>query len=272
MFVADALDFTAQAGGQVLDGKGLKQAMLESGRYTTQDIVQGFLGMNRIAGTGLIFTDMLTQGSLDRKLDMLAEFTSQYIGGFTVPVRTLKDAVNTFSEEEGKLRDVRDDLLGPAKSNIPFVSQTLPEKPSPIEPGIPVTEHPALRQLTGISAKTPNVVGREMDKLGIEFATVRSMTGNSELDREIDKVTGDKVSAVIKPFIESEGFQHIKQDSVKRFVLESALSYVRSQSRKDVVTNRPDLADQIKIDNISKRTRDLILSLTGFDLDKALTR
>lgn len=268
MFLADVMDYTAQAGGQVLDGKGLKQAMIESGRYTTADVVQGVIGMNRIAGTGLIFTDILTQGSLDRKLDMLADFASQYVGSFTVPVRTLKDAVATFSEEEGKTRDVRDDLLGPAKSNIPLVSQTLPEKPSPIESGVPTTEHPLLRQLTGLSIKTANTVGTEMDRLGIEFSTVRSTSGNAALDRAVDAGTGERVEQAIKPFVESAGYQRITKDSVKRFILSSALSYVRSQARQEALRANPELAEQAKVEGISKQTRDLILSLTGYDLDK----
>lgn len=268
MFVADVLDVTAEMGGKVLDGKGLKQALVDSGRYTTNDVVQGVLGMNRIAGTGLIFTDILTQGSMDRKLDMLANFAAQYVGSFTVPFRTLKDGVAAFSQEESKLRDVREDLLGPAKSNIPGLSQTLPEKPSPIETTIPQTEHPLLRQLSGLSLKTANTVGTEMDKLGIEFSSVRATTGTPALDRAIDKETGQRVETIIKPFVDSAGFQRIQDSAVKRFVLESALSYTRALSTQEVLAKSPDLAKGAKLEAVPKRVRDLILSLTGFDLKR----
>ena len=246
----------------------VKQALLDSGRYTTNDIVQGTIGINRIAGTGLIFTDMLTEGSLDRKLEMLANFSSQYLSGFTVGIRTLKDAVAAFSEEEAKFRDVREDLLGPTKANIPFLSQTLPEKPSPLESTQKGTEHPALRQLTGLSVKTANIVGTEMNKLGVEFSAVRSMSGNAAMDRETDRLTGQFVERTIKPFNESPGYEQIKNSTVKRFLLESSLSYVRSQARQQALTTHPELAKQEKLESVPKRIRDLIVSLTGFDLGK----
>jgi hypothetical protein len=269
MFVADVLDMTAEMGGKVLDGKGLKQALVDSGRYTTSDVVQGVIGMNRIAGTGLIFTDMLTQGSMDRKLDMLAEFASQYIGSFTVPFRTLKDGVSAFSQEESKLRDVRNDLLGPAKGNIPGVSQTLPEKPSPIEPAIPQTEHPLLRQLSGLSVKTANVVGTEMDRLGIEFSVVRAATGQPAFDRAIDRETSKLVENVVKPYVASPGFQRITDPALKKFALESGLYYARTLATQRAKAANPELAKDVKIDAVPKRVRDLILSITGYDLGKA---
>ena len=49
----------------------MAEGIVHPDRLTVADWAKGLVGINRVAGTGLVLTDALTSGSLDQKLQRL---------------------------------------------------------------------------------------------------------------------------------------------------------------------------------------------------------
>jgi hypothetical protein len=253
--MAEALKQMGGTGVDVIkNGKDLQEALMKNSNMTTQDIVQGIISINRIAGTGLVLVDLVRSGSIGKKMDMLRDVLAQYIGGFTVPFRTIKDAISTVSEEEAKIRDVRDTLLGPAMGNIPGVSQLYPEAVSPVEKETPKAEHPGLRQLTGISLSTAKPLREEINRLGLEPMDYLPQTGFPEADREISKIMRTRIDTVLTPTITGKGYMGA-DDATKKLLLTEIFSLVKKKAFQDFRKVNPKLAFEIYKKGIDKDIR-----------------
>lgn len=169
---------------------GMKKENLQGGDY-----LQALLSMNRIAGTGLVVFEFF-QGKLDSDdfKDAVTQWAQQYVGGFTVPFRTLKDIVAYGDPEEAKIRDTREQgFFAKAQSNIPFASQSLPELPSVTEGKPLAQEHPLLGQLTGISVDSRTFLESEMIRHDVQTVDILPRTGNRDVDRRLTEATGKTV-------------------------------------------------------------------------------
>ena len=258
LFMGDVLKTMSEVGVDTIkDGRTLKQAMIERNNYTTADIIQGVVSINRIAGTGAVLVDVAREGTMDKKLDLIRDFFAQYLGSFTVPFATLKDFVAAVDPDEGKQRDTRGTLLGPAMRNVPSVSQTLPEKPSPLRADIPTTEHPVLRQLTGVSTATALVVDDEVNRIGMEFKAILPGTGVPEVDRELARRMGPMVERQLPALIEHPAYQQLSNVQ-KRLVMTGAFQVLRNTATKQFTEERPDLSGKLKMHRIPKTVEDLL--------------
>jgi hypothetical protein len=267
MFLADVLKTVSEAGEDVIkDGRTLKQALIDHGKYTSNDLLQATAGINRIAGSGLVVIDLINKGSMDRKMDIIRDFAAQYLSGFTVPARTPKDIVAGFSPEEATLRDVREDVLAPTKANFPGVSQTLPAKPSPTQGKQPETEHPLLRQFAGVSLRSARLVGDEIDRLGVDFSRIAPATGDAEIDRELSARMGPMADTIMPNVIQSPMYHGFKTEEQRRFVLTASMGYIRSQALQQLKEQRPDLEQRLKLDQTPENIRRLLISVGGPDL------
>ena len=135
----------------------------------------------------------------------------------------------------------------------------------------PKVEHPWLRQLTGVSVKTENVIQHELDALGVDFSKIAAKSGDPEIDREIYKRMGPIVELQLGRYIESPAYQRMDNPEMKRFVLTAALSYVRSQATQMLKQERPDLEQKMKLEQVPKAVKDLLISIGLPDLDKILS-
>jgi len=151
--------------------EALRQANGESStRFTTKEVIEGVAGINRMAGTSLYLTSFVSGNTPEKTIkEAIPRWGGEFLGGFFTPFRTWKDFVAHFSEEEAKIRDIRQEpFLGRAKEAIPFLSQTLPERKVPTREETPQRELPAVRQFTGLTFRTKNEIEKEIDRLGIK--------------------------------------------------------------------------------------------------------
>ena len=236
LFLGQVMNTMSDVGAEkIRTGSDLADIFSRKFNMTTQDIVQGLLSINRIAGTGLVAIDLIREGSFNRKLDLVRDMAAQYISGFTVPFRTLKDIIaggvvpgisKDFAEEEAKYRDTKKNLIAPAFANVPGLSGLLPEAKSPLRPETPRAETPLLRQFTGVSSRDKNILEKEIDKLGIEFKRIAPRTGNVELDRKIAGSMGQILLGPASRIISSPGYQALDENR-KRLTLLTAIKVVR---------------------------------------------
>lgn len=260
LFMAEVSRIVGEVGLDVVkDGRTLQQALIKHGNMSTGDIVQGMLSINRIAGTGLVALDLMKAGSFDRKMDLMRDFFAQYVGGFTVPARTFKDMFAGVDKEEAKLRDTRESLTAPAVSNIPGLSQTLPESPSPVRAETPMTEHPILRQLTGLSVSTAKPIEQEMARLGIDLNQVSQRTGLPEVDRELSRRMGTMVEqGGLVELLQSPAYTRLDVPT-QRLILRSQFGTIRQEAFAKLKQERPDLAGQLRIHQMPSTITDIAI-------------
>jgi len=159
------------------------QAIKDPSQFEPRDYFEGMLGINRMAGTTLFITSILAGKNPDTIKKKLAEFSGQFAGGFTIPLRTFQDFVAQFSKEEATIRETRlSPLTAPAQANIPFASRQLPEKRFLTKGGAVFRENPAIRQVSGISSRTKSFLEKELDRSGLSYFDLIPKVGNSRIE------------------------------------------------------------------------------------------
>lgn len=241
----------------------IAEAMAHPEKLKVEDLAKGLVGINRIAGTGLIVTDLLRTGAVEQKLDLLYQFAGQYFGGFAVPFRNLKAAVEIGGTEESRreeptFRDVRDrPLIDPFLSSIPGVSRTLPESKSALHVETRREETPGLRLATGLNIKTKNLIEQEGDRLGLEFRQLQPRTGIPAWDREIAAHMAPEVERQLPALLTAPQYQRA-QLAFQRYIFRGALTGIRKQAVQQAAVRRPDLFAQATLKGLDPDLRELL--------------
>jgi len=203
-------------------------------RLTGADFAQAALSINRIAGSGLAVVDLFQQGTPEGTIKFLKEFTGQYLGGFTVPFRSISDVVGQFRPEAAVSRDTKENpLLGPAMSNIPGLNELLPEYPSLFQKEPFKREQPLLRQATGITVKTKPYIQKEIDRLGLSTSDFIPKTGDPTINRILTKATGILLDPVNSLLQNSSRYQDMT-DEQKTETLKTLISGAKSKAKGQV--------------------------------------
>ncbi len=227
---------------------------------TPSDVAQAIIGLNRIGGTGLAIADAVRNKDVVGAYNVLKRIAGEYMGSFTVPLRTVKDVVAQFDEEERIIRDRREHpLIGPSLVNIPFLSRALPRAYSPLKGGELKTEAPLLRQLTGLSPREKTIVESEASRLGLGYQG--SKTGVPELDRAVNRHMGEMVEALLPEVIRSPEYQSLSREE-KRVVLEEILSEIRRMAREKAVEElrrtSPEVLERYGLKKLKRSYRKLL--------------
>ena len=163
----------------------LSEAIKGDLKFGPKDWVEGMLGVNRIAGTTLFLTSMLSgQESFEGFQKEIQKFAGTFLAGFATPAITVKDLLGNFMKEERIARYTKENpLLGPTLERIPFARRLLPEAPSVTRAEPFEREAPGFRQLTGITLSTKTPIEQELDKLQMSFFDFVPKTGDKFIDR-----------------------------------------------------------------------------------------
>lgn len=189
----------------------LAELILHPNRIGPHDVAQGLIGINRIAGTGLVFIDMLKGKNWEQAKKMGPDFLGQYIGGVTVPLRTVKDFFGSFSEEEAKYRETKmspgQRIYGPLVANVPGLHRILPEAPR-ITRGEPWrAELPWLKQVSGLIFKQKTPLEAELSRLRISTWQLSPRTGDRGLDILVAEEMGKRVEKAIPGVLNSISYK-----------------------------------------------------------------
>lgn len=233
----------------MLQHQGVRPKNLRASDYAEMAI-----GLNRISGTGLVLIDLLRAKKPETVNDIVEDFASAYAGSFTVPARTVKDLVAHFSEEEAKFRDVRRDEtwgpLGNAMYNIPGLSQKFPYKPSPLTTDVRKSETPLLRQTTGVSVKTKNLVEQEVDRLNLGYESIYPRTKVPEADRAISALMAPMVELIVPRIIEKPLYQKSIHPQ-KRLIMKALFKEIRNDAKKQLLQQVPQMQARLKYEALS---------------------
>jgi hypothetical protein len=184
-------------------------------------------------------------------LKAIKELGGTFLAGFTVPLRTFKDFVSHFSDEEAILRYTKENpLVGRAMANIPLASRLLPEAPSLTRAEPLKNESPLLRQLTGLSLRREkNFLEKELDRLGIQVSQLWPKTGNTEVDRLIAKEVGPIMERVSEALSKSDKYASL-DDFDKKEELRAFFSDAKRDAKAKVLRERQkEIAEEI-LDNL----------------------
>ena len=227
---------------------------------TPSDVAQAIIGLNRIGGTGLAIADAVRNKDAVGAYNVLKRIAGEYAGSFTVPLRTIKDVVAQFSEEERIIRDRREyPLIGPSLVNIPFLSRVLPRAYSPLKGGEIKTEAPLLRQLTGLGLREKTPVESEVSRLGLGYQGSR--TGVPEFDRTVNRYMGELVEMILPEILRSPEYQKLSREE-KRVVLEEILGEIRRMAREraveDLKRTNPEVLEKYGLKKLRRSYRKLL--------------
>jgi len=250
---------------------------------TPSDIAQMAIGLNRMAGSGLVIADLVRPGmTTEGASKIIKRFLGELIGSFTVPFRQFKDFADAIPPEETVFRDsTRDPILAPymeklpifdsiiteritapTLKNIPFISQKMEERIIPTrvskakQPRINVfgLEIPAsvFRQLTGFTIFEKNIIEQELDKINFPRFTIRARTGIPEADNELARIMIPSVFNNIPKLIKTFSYKSLTV-SQKRHVMRIVFQQIREEARKQLVIENPFLMNKVRI---NQRSRD----------------
>ena len=236
------------------------------------------LGINRIAGSGLMIVDFIRSGeSLKDTKNIVLNFVGQYAGSFFTTFRAGRDIFDVFDPQEGIFRSTRETpLFGPVMNSIPKISQLLPESKSPILPGIRKT--PDIRgvpgglakQLTGFTIKQKTPIMRELDSIQFPRKRLFSRTGIPEADNKIAALMAPNVEAIGNRMIQSPGYQTLSKPA-KKILWQALLQWQRGEATERLKLLDPKLGLRLIIENKQDEYLDIIQDRTGLDLrDKAV--
>ena len=179
----------------------------DGGTLKPSDYAEMAIGLNRIKGTGLVMIDAIRAVDEKTSVETLSSFVGDWLGRFTVPLRTIKDIQQSITGKEESLEprsDIRGgNLIGPTISNLPFSEHMLTERVSAIHEGPmksePITilgiELPAgiARQTLGVTIRKKNQIEAEVDRLGLSYGAFSFKTGLKEADRYLGRYIAPKL-------------------------------------------------------------------------------
>jgi len=225
----------------------IAEAIIHPERLKPADYAQAAVGLNRIAGSGLVITDWLRAETGESFMKQVQNFAGQFLSGYTVPLRTAKDVYSAIDPKERKYRDYRESpLIAPTMLNLPKVSQMVPEKPSPTgETKDKAWWEGLLRQMTGLTVKNKNSVQKEIDTIGLRWSSVAPRTGIPRADRMISAEMAPIVERQIPALINKDVYKS-RSNEVKQILLSNEFGKIRAAATQSVSRKFPELGKEIQ--------------------------
>jgi hypothetical protein len=244
----------------------LAEAMLRPERMTNKDYIEAAIGLNRTAGTGLVFVDLLRAKKPETTAKLLENFVGEYVGSFTVPLRTPKDIISHWDKKEATFRDAKNDPtwgpLGRAMTNVPGLGRRFPESASPLSTRERVAETPLLRQFTGLSVTTRNAVEREVDRLGVGWESIYPRTRVEDADRQITRYMAPLMERFGSVLMGHPSYKHASEPR-QRIMFKALLKSVRSTATEYYKMKNPDKAGRIWYESLGDDEKKVLGEVLG---------
>jgi len=270
--------------------------MKENNTLKPMDYVEQAVGLNRIQGTGLVLIDAMRAGDTEVSGETLAKFMGDWLGRFTVPMRTVKDIQQAITGDEA-LTDTRSNKMGsniinPTISNFPFSEKVLPEKRSAIHEG-PIKSEPVTilgmeippgiaRQTLGVTVRKKNLIEAEVDRLGISYSAFSFKTGLKKADRYLARLIAPKLlrdtaammnskTAVSKILPKAEFIKELEpgvaykdlSDNGKRLALREMFRQQKMIANKQFKILEPKMWREMKLERVPEVKREYFEERTG---------
>ena len=246
--------------GELLRQSGLGKSY--GAPLTGRDMGEAVLGMSRLAGTGLFFFDFFTKPDQrpERLLAGFQQYLGQFLGGFSVPLRTAADFIGEYSPEDAFARSATDNpLTDPFLRNVPGANRALPPAQAITRQTPFQREEPLLRQLTGITQQSVNPLERESVRLGLN--RLNAYTGMPKLDRLINAKAAQLVEPLGTRLVQSPGYQALddfeRAELIKGLVSESKKAAKQKVLQEDATLVALDVLRDLKGESVVERKKTL---------------
>lgn len=249
---------------------GIAEMVQRPDRMKASDWAQFAIGLSRVAGTGLVLTDLLRGRTFDEAQRIAGEFAGQYAGRFTVPLRAGKDIMAEVDDREAIVRDVKQiPFFGPAMANVPYLSsEYMPPKYSPLKPGAMRNLNPGQRQLSGLIEVKKTDVQKEVDRLNIPFNITHSTTGIPEFDNMMHKYMYKYVDMGYKLVRETPDYKQAKPATQLVMLRDKVFKNAKKNALIELAHNDPDIAIVKRLKGrFDSQELESIKQETGIDLD-----
>jgi hypothetical protein len=231
--MADVLRVGYNAIGEAVQGRDPIDYILNQQKLLdATDIAQGVLSLNQIAGTGLVLVDLFREGLTERGIRGIYDVMGQWLGRFTVPAGTLRDAYaawQTFTQEianpdapvyappemiarETEVTTPGLRALAPMFANVPGTLRELPERVSPIRAAPLMSAAPLTRQLTGLTYVYSTPVEQEFRRLHVTRRDFAPRTGDPDTDRMVTTIMGPIVEARLVNLLQSPFYTNLSPE------------------------------------------------------------
>jgi len=255
------------------------------------DVAEMVVGLNRIKGTGLVMIDAIRGYDGKASVETINSFLGDWLGRFTVPLRTVKDVQQSIMGTEESLEPRSDiqggNLIGPTISNLPFAERMLTQRVSPLHEGPmksePITilgmEIPAgiARQTLGITIRKKNQIEAEVDRLGLSYGAFSFKEGLKEADRYLGRLIAPKLirdttvmmnsDSPVSSILPKAEFIGALQpdvaykdlsDNGKRMALREMFSQQKRLAKQQMKILEPDLWKRMKLERIPSLTKEYV--------------
>ena len=244
----------------------LAECAIRPEKIQMKDYLMNIVGLNKVAGTGLVFADILAAKKPEDALGYLKAWASAYIGSFTVPLRTGKDILSEFQPEEGLRRQSGEkgagDILGRAQENIPWLSREAPIAHTPLSTEVQHAEEPFIRQMFGISVTRSNKIQKEIDTINLPWENIFHRTGIPAADDAINKVMAPMVENLVPRILKLNSYQK-GSDARKRLILGGVFKLIKTDASKTFKQQNPLIAAGIQYEQFSDDEKTVLKETLG---------
>jgi len=180
----------------------------------------------------------------ERMAEIAGQYVGELFGGFTTPLRVVRDVQAAYDTEAAIVRDGRqttgigsDERFTSALSNtvakdIPGLAKGLPEIESPTREGTIYRQSPLIGQITGARREAKmNPAEAEFSRLGIERYQIAPTTGDKTADAAIKKALGPIVEKEISELVTSDSYLN-KTESKKRASLNQYMNMYKARAKQ----------------------------------------
>jgi hypothetical protein len=221
------------------------------------DYVQGFLSINRLAGSGLALVDLLRANDLNSFTKIISTVVGAYASSFTVPLKMVKDLIAGFDSEEAYVRYQKiHPLWGPTANNIPYLDQVLPKYPNITAEGYLKNEHPWAKHLTGMNIMEKTWLASEIDRLAIDYQSIYPSTGEKKLDVYVMEEMGSILGATTKA-LQNEETYITGSDYHKKERILDLLSAARAAGKARAYNKHKDEFIEFERENATKKQEEI---------------
>lgn len=242
-----------------------------------QDYLQGIAGLRLSPATTAMFDVYSKRKTLQEGLETSV---GEFVGGFSVPLRTIRDFSAAFGNESDRLYldprdvvempgDIRTRALNPTIQNIPELGEKLkrPAAVSAVTGEKKKSEKPAQRQLFGATYRIPTDLGAELDRLGLDEFDLVKTTGAPKIDRELARRIGPLAQAVAPIILDLPGYE-TATPAIQKYIWHKLFLRFAKEAREDLKETNPTIPLAQKLARkFSGGKKDIALE-QGVDIEK----
>jgi hypothetical protein len=237
-----------------------------------RELVEGLLGLNLRAGTGLAIMDQFvdaisTYGWQDewqwkKAMRGFGEVAGEWIGGFATPFQQLQDFADAFIDEPYKPERKGNILSDPFKARLPGAQLMLPPAVNPLHDETPMRQA-TIARLLGVSVEAPRTAAEKAyQKHGMGPGLILPRTGINEWDRHMAAYMAMMVDAIVNPFVQTPNYATLSP-AQQALALRQVTAATREIATYFAINSKPVLAGQAKMQTMPQLERRVLLELFG---------